>query len=228
MNEPSSRPLPATLLALLALPAGGCLETSPPQLTVPAHSAPFLVGGTAEPPLGEVVVLDLDSQTGVQFGADVISQDDPSGSTGPFQTVSAKLYVDYGVSPPGTQQPFLGEPFPGNDELENGTLAQTSGRFISATWIPEDLTPALGCHTATLVASHLFDENPGCPRCDDDIGTLTWMVLACRSSLGDCGVLPLHAVTNGLAPCPVPTTTCDEADPPANRMCPEAAGGGAP
>jgi hypothetical protein len=230
MNGLSPRPpSPAIVLAvgLFAVPSVGCVITDTPQFQTPQHTAPFLVGATAMPPLGQVQILDLDSEPALQFGADVISQDDPAGSGGQFTTVSARLYVDYGVEPPGTKnQPYFGLPFTGDNQLQNGTLDQTTGRFISATWISADVPPAEGCHTATLVASHLFDETPGCPRCDDDYSMLTWMVLACRTSLvgkpGNCQDLPVSGAPSGILSCPMPTTNCDAADPPARRMCPDA------
>jgi len=224
-------------VGLLVAPATGCVITDTPQFQVPQHTAPILVASTASPPLGQVVILDLDSMNSVQFGADVISQDDPAGSGGQFTTVFAELYVDYGAPPQGAKnQPYYGLPFGGGVALQNGTLDQTTGRFIWANWVPADVLPPEGCHTATLVASHGFDTSPGCPRCDDDYSMLTWTVLACRVSAkpgmpGNCYDLPVTGATGGGVSCPnpMPAITCDVADPPADRMCPEtAADAGAP
>src|SRR6185437_3532785 len=101
-NGPSPRPpSPATVLALglLAVPAIGCVITDTPQFQTPQHTRPFLIAASASPDITTVVPLNLDdSSQSVTFSADVISQDDPTGSAGQFQNVNAWLYIDYGVS----------------------------------------------------------------------------------------------------------------------------------
>jgi hypothetical protein len=210
-------------LGLLAMSTAGCLITDPPQFTPQQHTAPFLVASTAAPDLREVVIVDAQNLVLQTFAADVISQDDPADSTGQFQQVHTRLYIDYGfaVAP--------GEPFRyviDGDTIAAGTLDETTGRRVSATWQPAVYGVDPGCHTATLIASHVFDDQPGCPVCTDDYSILSWQLLRCDSSIaGDCDELPV----SGPGECPPITTSCAtvESESDAGSSCPDLTDGGA-
>jgi hypothetical protein len=210
-------------LGALAMSTTGCLITDTPQFTPQTHTAPFLVAATADPDSRTIVIVDNDTLA-VTFAADVISQDDPPDSTGQFQEVNSRLYLDYGI-PGGGGLPFPYYPIPGG-MVNAGTLAQTTGRRISATWQPPERDVPLGCHTATLIVSHIFDEQSGCPVCIDDFSTITWQVLRCDSSMpGNCDELPI----TGAGACQAPTTNCAtaESESDAGSSCPDLSDGGA-
>jgi hypothetical protein len=211
--------------ALLATSATGCLITDSPQFQVPAHTAPFLVAATALPDVRNVVVVDSASPNfddGYQFQANVISQDDPAGSGDAFTTVHSNLYIDYGLGEvPGLPFRYV---IPGTDLAAGGTLDETTGRTVTATWYPQLDSVADGCHTATLIASHIFVDPSGCPACDNDYSTLTWLVLACDSSMmGSCDPLPTMMGECLESP---HLTTCASALADAGSQCPESTDGG--
>jgi hypothetical protein len=199
--------------------------TNPPQFIPQKHTAPFLVAATAAPNVGTVKVVDTQDPQAlahVTFAADVISQDDPPDSTGQFQEVHSRLFIDYGV------EIAVGMPFhyaiPGT-RLAAGTLDQTTGRRVSATWSPMADAVLPGCHTATLMASHLFDEQSMCPVCADDFSMISWQILFCDSSQGTCNALPIM----GPGQCQAITTSCAavESKSDAGSSCPDLVDGGA-
>jgi hypothetical protein len=210
---------------MLAMPTAGCLVTDPPQFKAPKHTAPFLVESSTDPDTRQVVVIDsatLSMTSAIKtFSADVISQDDPADGNGLFKQVSSRLYIDYGFKgAPG--QPFLyvlnGKTVPA------GTIDQTTGRRASATWYPDVNRVEPGCHTATLIVSHIFDDEPGCPACADDYSTITWQILRCDSAQNNCDALPV----TGMAACTGLTNTCEQvhAQSDAGPICPEDVDGG--
>ncbi len=201
-----------------------CLITDPPQFTATQHTAPFLVPSSAFPDARSVVILDISNSQTAIFSAEVISQDDPAGSTGQFQDVQSRLYIDYGFSP-GPGQPFR-YVLPGTT-LSPGTIDETTGRRVTANWFANSPPVDPGCHTATLVASHIFDAVPECPACNDDFSTITWQVLSCDSSVGGCASLPLTTPMTG---CPSLADTCEleQAESDAGSSCPETTDGGSP
>jgi hypothetical protein len=213
--------------AVLAMSTAGCLITSTPQFNAQQHTAPFLVASGADPDPRQVVVVDdanFPMYGSVVFKAEVISQDDPAGSTGAFQSVSSHLYIDYGFN----AEP--GEPFAYNLQgtvVDPGTLQQTTGRVLSAAWFPTQYSVSPGCHTATLVASHIFDAPLGCPACSDDYSMITWQVLRCNSALaGNCASVPVPPDSEA---CPAITTSCTAVQAEGGASsCPESADGGAP
>ena len=73
--------------------------------------------------------------------------------------------------------------------------------------------PGVRAVTATLIVSHGFDDQPGCPVCADDFSTVTWLVNRCDMSTGSCDNLPV--------PCPTVTTSCVQAQ--ADNPDPQAA-----
>jgi len=222
MPSPALRSPPAALaraslgVAVVTLSTSGCLITDPPQFTAQQHTAPFLVPSSAEPDARSVIIIDSASIGTETFSAEVISQDDPAGSTGQFQNVQSRLYIDYGfLAGPG--QPFR-YVLPGTT-IGSGTLSQTTGRRVSASWFAGTNPVDPGCHTVTLVASHLFDDVPECPACDDDFSTITWQVLRCDSSMGTCASLPV----TGAMGCPPLAYSCElvHAESDAGSSCPD-------
>lgn len=209
----------------------GCLITDPPQFNPPKHTMPFLVEATADPDPTRILTVDTQllptTQSVLQFSAEVRSQDDPSGTTTPFQQVEGKLYIDYGLNLPGTEnQPFRFV-FDGSPTLASGTLAQT-GRRITASWTPSFVDVHPGCHTATLIVSHKFQDPPSsCPICADDFSAITWQILRCDRSVDGCKDLPV----NGDNSCEGLTNSCAlvraklDGGPEA---CPGQSDGGAP
>jgi hypothetical protein len=202
--------------ALLALSATGCLITDTPQFQAAQHTAPFLVASTALPDLRQVLMLDVTQQMSQIFQADVISQDDPAGSGGDFTMVGANLYIDYGSFNQAPGRPFR-YIIQGNTLAAGGTLDETTGRSVSATWFSSYVVSP-GCHTATLVVSHVFDAATGCPACADDYSALTWFVVACDTAT--CAELPVGA-TMGACPAAPTLTSCV-----GESTCPENADGG--
>ncbi len=189
----------------------GCLMTSTPQFTAQEHTAPFFVESTASPDPRAVVKIDtaaFDSEfPAFVFSADVVSQDDP---TGPFSQVFSYLYLDYGQTTiPGF--PFL-YPIQGNPLAPGGTLEQTTPRLASATYtVGAPLDLSFGCHTATLVVSHHFDQGlVPCPTCANDYSMLTWPLLRCDSNQSPgCDDLPV----SGASACPVQISTMPSSCP---------------
>lgn len=209
-------------LGALALSTTGCLITDTPQFTPQTHTAPFLVAASASPDPRTVVIVDTQNLVPVTFAADVVSQDDLLGSTGAFQKVYSRLYLDYGV-PGGGGLPFPYYPITG-ETIDPGTLEQTTGRRVSALWYPHEADVSLGCHTATLIVSHIFDDQPGCPVCAGDSSMLTWQVLRCDSSMvGNCNALPV----TGPDMCQPITTGCPTVETDAGSSCPGLTDGGA-
>ena len=213
-------------LGALALSTTGCLITDTPQFTPQTHTAPFLVAASAYPDPHTVVIVDVvegQNPPPVIFAADVVSQDDPLGSTGQFQFVYSRLYLDYGVQGTGGL-PFPDYPISG-EHVAPGTLAQTQGRRVQAQWLPGERDVSLGCHTATLMVSHLFDDQPGCPVCPNDSSMISWQVLRCNSSLpgNDCNALPIL----GPGMCQPITTGCPSVEADAGSSCPDLADAGA-
>lgn len=218
-------------LPLIAMSTSACLITDPPQFTAPQHTAPFLLQQTANPDPGQILVVnDVDLPSEITFSAQVVSQDDSSPSAGAFYEIRTKLYIDYGF----TDQP--GKPFIW--ELDGTTIGagtiETAGRLVAAQWDPAFNTVPDGCHTATLVASHIFDDqrlnDTDCPVCADDYSTITWTMLRCNAGMTgthfDCTELPVMGPTS----CAGLTSSCAQvlADAgPGAPICPETVDGGA-
>ncbi len=226
---PASRGLAhaSLLAAVVTMSTAGCLITDPPQFTAAQHTAPFLVPSSASPDARSVVILDVRNLGTETFSAEVVSQDDPAGSTGQFQQVQSRLYIDYGFTA-GPGQPFR-YVLPGTT-LNPGTLDQTTNRVVSASWFANSPPVDLGCHTVTLVASHIFDAVPECPACNDDFSTITWQVLSCDSSIMDgCNSLNLIAAGT-MVGCPPTDNSCEmvAAQSDAGSSCPEVTDGGSP
>lgn len=175
----------------------GCLITDPPQFKPPKHTRPFLDATTASPDPKEVIVIKgKPGVTGIgskEFSASFTSQDDTGD--GDFNEVKAFLYIDLGFQNPfDPLAPFVQVIPTTVTQAEGGSLSQT-GRTVSAKWHLGPTDVALGCHRATLVVSHIFDATP-CPVCNDDWSAITWQILRCDESNGDCGAMPLTGPTS--------------------------------
>jgi hypothetical protein len=219
----------------------GCLITSTPQFKPQQHTAPFLVDSTAEAtppgwPVGMVVTVDSANLGPITFSADVISQDDQIDPTmqSSFTSVTAHLYIDYGFTEIESGYPYRLQ-FAMMGSIPPDFIDRTTGRKkASVTWFTgDDISKPLplGCHTATLVASHIFDISDGCPACVDDYTMITWPVLRCDSTMqGNCDSLPLsgmEACAGQLNPGTGNTFEQYRAKNP-SPQCPETADGGAP
>jgi hypothetical protein len=218
---PAATPLSRVTLLGLALCTPACLITDPPQFKPPKHTAPFLVESSADPDPRRVKVVNsatLKADQTITFSADVVSQDDTDLAS-PFHQVESRLYIDYGFKDaPGQASRFV---LNGSSLVNPGSLDQTSGRRVSASWIPDVYRVEPGCHTATLVVSHRFDPESGCWACTDDFSTITWQILRCDSSAGDCDALDLTGCENLTNSCAVLRASTD-----AGLSCPETADGG--
>ncbi len=220
----------ASLLGLaVTMSSTACLITDAPTYKAPDHTKPYLDPASADPSTRDVVIVDSVelATTSVlkSFSADVQSQDDPADSTGLFREVQTRLYIDYGFK--GNPQAPWRYAFSGNTLPPGGTLDTSTGRRVSASWAPGLNIVERGCHTATLVVSHMFQDVNNCPKCEDDYSTITWQIMRCdKSKPGDCESLPL----TGDESCAALTTSCEEFNAKHDAgTCPEeTADGGAP
>ncbi|APR85617.1 Hypothetical protein A7982_10966 [Minicystis rosea] len=169
---------------VLAVMSTGCLITDPPQYNPPKHTRPFFDNATALPPLNSIVKVEGSAPTDITFEAFVFSQDDPVDPSSPsdFQQVEVYLYIDLGLQ---DSIPYRYAIPPAR--LAPGATLDQGGRKVQRTWRPNLNTVDYGCHTATLVAAHKFDDTP-CPACADDSSAITWQILRC--SQGDCNTMP--------------------------------------
>jgi hypothetical protein len=213
----------------LTMASTACIITDPPQFTPPKHTVPFLVEATASPDAKAILAVDKQlfstTQSVIQFSAEVVSQDDPTSAMTDFTQVEGKLYIDYGLHGPNLQQPFRFV-FNGSPTLPSGALGQT-GRRITASWSPSLVDVAPGCHTATLIVSHKFDDLSDCPVCPDDFSAITWQILRCDRSVDGCKDLPV----SGAGSCEDLTNSCAlvrDLQGSNAEACSESGDGGAP
>jgi hypothetical protein len=214
---------------LLGMSTIGCLITSTPDFSPPQHTAPFLFASTALPPADEVLIVSGTDPAEKTFTANFVSQDDPSGD---FSIVKAVLYIDYGISIEGSDQPYRWAIRSDVLLQQPGSLNQT--RQLSVTWNQNPYFVSEGCHTAMLVATHVLDQaGPLCWSCDDDFTSITWQVLRCTGSGSDCQALPLPGDTDG-GVCPTAPgqlmagNSCTALHKKRGATCPETTDGGAP
>jgi hypothetical protein len=222
------------LVATLALPvclaaalAPGCLITQAPQFPE-LHTAPLLVSSTAYPPPWELVIVDVSNPQTLTFQAEVISQDDQSGSSGAFTTITPKLLFDYGITVQG--EPPYRPPAISGYPLSAGSFDET-GRMVSVEWSQAQWTSGpyslpFGCNTVTLMVSHIWDPVLGCPECADDVSSITWPVFVCdMSQPGNCddisvATCPLTSASPAFNSCAAYMLAQD-----AGAECPEGDGG---
>ena len=180
--------------------SSGCVITDPPQFQDPTPTIPFLI--LPDPDPGKVVVVDstllATTNSEIDFSAEVMSQDDPADAG--YATVTAHLFIDYGYTLPNGNPYRYDIP---NPYVSSGTIDQTSGRRARFQWFPSVYAVDPGCHTATMVVSHKFDDF-SCPTCDSDSSAITWQILRCDATQSNCDDL-------ALAGCQALTNTCAKA-----------------
>jgi hypothetical protein len=114
--------------------------------------------------------------------------------------VRFKLYVDYGATDNLDDRlpfRFATAILP----LDPTTITDPAQRVVQAPWFPKNSNSGPGCHNVTLIASHVFDDIPGCPVCKNDSSQITWPVYLC----------------NGPPPCTTDFTDCQGW----TRSCPD-------
>jgi hypothetical protein len=146
-----------------------CLITSTPEFKPRSQTPPFLIATSADPPLGQLVILQPTSDE-LTFTAGVRSED--AG-----ERVRVEYYVDYGFDQ-GNGKPFLFEN-PGIASLDPSTLEDTERPKASARWSRSDFGLS-GCHTFTLIVSHEFGDTVRCPTDIEDSSFLTWDAIICK------------------------------------------------
>jgi hypothetical protein len=159
------------LLVTMNTPA--CLVTSTPEFEDPPQTAPLLLAVNAAPDLREIVIVD---QPAIEFRASVVSED---------ADVSVKVFllIDYGVQSLIDERPYLDAEVR-IKEVPPGKLAD-GPRDVVAKLFPDLIfwgVPAAGCHTVTMMVSHSFDPDRGCPVNLDDSSQITWQVIRCDES----------------------------------------------
>lgn len=213
-----------SLASVALVMSTGCLITDPPQFTPPVHKQPFLDASSAVPTQKEVFIVDdvlieNGQQSEITFSALLTTQDDPpeTGSSR-FRRTLVSLYIDLGLNTDDVQ-PYAWQ-FYGTGPEEGTTYADPPLQ-VGVTWRPGSKKVDRGCHTATLVASHDFDQEvTRCPVCATDVSMITWQILRCNSSVGDCASLEMTGPTSCQEKL---TNTCTS-----SRKCADGADGGAP
>jgi hypothetical protein len=176
----------------------------PPTFDPPEQTRPLLLATKAAPSL-QAIVASIDPTDQENFSAEVLSED-----TG--VDVSFRLLVDYG------RPNVLNDPYAFTadfDSLPAGTLATGPRPTPQFTWALSIFAADPGCHTVTLFASHVFDDQGSCPADLADSSQLTWIVEVCAPG----GVCPTT--------CNLPQAGCvDFVCEQPTVACPALSGGG--
>lgn len=190
------------MLVLVTMLTPACLVTSTPEFEDPSPTAPLLLGANASPDLREIVMID---QPAIEFRASVISEDADV-------SVKVRLLIDYGVQSLINERPYLDAEV-SIKEVPPGRLAD-GPRDVVAKLFPQQIlwVPATGCHTVTMMVTHSFDQDLGCPVNLADSSQLTWQVIRCDESPCEPDFMDFD-----------PRQDC----PKAQESCPAVAGGGA-
>lgn len=167
------------VVGLLTMPAASCLVTSAPQFEPPAQTAPFLVKSTADPDPRAILVWDSTTQTQT-FSAQVVSED--AG-----EDVHVVLLVDYGKYDELSKRPYQNSVVQ-NQVVPASTHDDPTRRIAKATlyFNTTNITP--GCHTVTMMVSHAFAPQLGCPEKLSDSDQITWTAVMCDGT--DCTIDP--------------------------------------
>lgn len=158
-----------------AFAASGCLVTSVPDDETPTLTPPFILDGTAAPPVSDILEIKKDptnpnKYTSVGLSVSVRSED--AGAD-----LVPILYVDYGFYDEDQNLPFRAARL--LDNLPAKTLSD-GPRSLAVAYRPTALLP--GCHTVTLMVTHAFSPNL-CPK--DTVGDsdqITWRFALCADS----------------------------------------------
>lgn len=175
---------------LLILFGSGCLVTTEPVAYEPTQSPPIILASGLDPdPRGILRIGGDEGVDEVGITASILSEDAES-------SVKFAFYVDYGATN------ALGQPFSFAlqtlPELQAATMADGPRSLLGVRWVDGIFPIEPGCHRLTLVATHAFDTETGCPQNLADSSQVTWHFRQC--DVGECPV--------SLVNCPVPTATC--------------------
>lgn len=175
---------------LLVLFGSGCLVTTEPVAYEPTQSPPIILASGLDPdPRGILRIGGDEGVDEVGITASILSEDAEA-------SVKFAFYVDYGATN------ALGQPFSFSlqtlPELQAATMADGPRSLLGVRWVDGIFPIEPGCHRLTLIATHAFDTETGCPQNLADSSQVTWHFRQC-----DVGECPISLVN-----CPVPTATC--------------------
>jgi hypothetical protein len=175
-----------------------CLVTSSPDFQDPKRTRPLFVPDLASPDPRKVIVVDSTTNL-IELEGFIVGED--AGSP-----VQARVLRDY-----GSYQPDVGQPF---QESSNGTTtaagtSDSEPRRVSGRVRRESFGLTPGCHRLTLMVSHSFDEETGCPSDPEDYDELSWLVLVCDAP-GVCPAIDLTKEKSATddPSCPAVTVSC--------------------
>jgi hypothetical protein len=151
--------------------SSACLVVSPPEYEKPERTAPFLVPSEAFPDLRSTILVDEDDES-QEFGGAVVSEDNGL-------PVQLALYIDYGHIN-AAELPYRNVIYP-FEPIPAGTLADGPRKFQGKRWHFGVIPLTVGCHTATLMATHEFDAKV-CPADIGDSSFLVWQVIRCEDA----------------------------------------------
>jgi hypothetical protein len=191
----ASRLARRSLLPLaIAVSTQACLVTADPVSYEPQPTPPIILTSGLDPDprrihrLGGVSGVDV-----LDIKASVLSED--AG-----QTVKTALFIDYGEkSPQGQPFRFFLQSFP---ELPASTLGAGPRALQGVRYFVDSIPLLPGCHRLTLVVTHAFDLESGCPKQLYDSDQVTWHFNRCNEDGSDCP----DAVEN----CPPIEASCPE------------------
>lgn len=164
--------------------------TTEPVAYEPTQSPPIILASGLDPdPRGILRIGGDEGVDEVGITASILSEDADA-------SVKFAFYVDYGTTN------ALGQPFSFAlqtlPELQAATMADGPRSLLGVRWVDGIYPIDPGCHRLTLIATHAFDTETGCPQNLADSSQVTWHFRQC--DVGECPV--------SLVNCPVPTATC--------------------
>jgi hypothetical protein len=168
----------------LGISSVGCLTLGSPTYDAQQETPPILISAAADPPLNQIIVLNLDGDTGMgptQLSTEVISEDAD-------QALAVEILVDYGD--PDFDHPFSTgiQPVVAASTLAAGPRPVTA-LFEWNPWLRTKMTDKglldYGCHTLTLMTTHGDFQPDSCPTCLADSAQMTWIVVKCDSTNQD-------------------------------------------
>ena len=159
----------------------GCLTLGSPTYDPQQETPPILISAAADPPLNQIIVLDLNGSLGMgptPLSTDVISEDAD-------QSLAVEILVDYG-------DPDFDHPIStGNQPVVAASTLAAGPRPVAASfeWVPWVRTNTtdgglmdFGCHTLTLMTTHGEFQPDSCPTCLADSAQMTWIAVKCDSN----------------------------------------------
>jgi len=168
------------------LTPSGCLVADPPLYEEPPRTPPVFDLAQADPPISRPVVVDTTSSEPLVFAVPFRSEDRG-------EILFASLHLDYNIL-------RVGSSFTGVEREFAASTFDDLGRTMSLPWDLFGGVPA-GCHTLTLLASHVstwetseFRPNP-ITGVDDSARVVWWL-----------NVDPPEDEVDTLRDCPTPST----------------------